>query len=336
MKYSESDFIPYAAETAMPSARALVLAPHPDDEVFGCGGAIMRHVAAGDPIRVVIVTDGALGLPVGTPDAALIRQHESACAAAILGYGEPIFWGLPDRGLEYGEELIQRILHELEDVGAELVYASSWWEIHPDHLTLALATAEAVRRCPRPVRLVMYEVGVPLHPNRLLNITDLRERKQAAMGCFASQLTQQSYDRHVAALNTFRTYTLPADVDSAEAYRLVERDELRQDPLRCIRPDHHDSQALSRVAALPPLSCVVALGIDIRWLMDALDPQAGPNLQERERVPPLALESEVESLQATLTQLLRQIEEIHESTSWRSTAPLRWLVSHARRIFRSH
>ena len=240
MTYSEHDFIPYTADTAMPGGRVLVLAPHPDDEVLGCGGAIMRHVAAGDPIRVVIVTDGALGLPPNTLDAALTRQCESQCAAAVMGYGEPFFWGLPDRGLAYDEDLVQRILEALDAQAADLVYAPSWWEMHPDHLTLAQATVEAVRRCPQPVRLAMYEVGIPLHPNRLLDITDLRERKQEAMDCFASQLAQQAYDRHIAALNVFRTYTLPAEVTSAEAYRLITRDELRKDPLCIMRPGHQD------------------------------------------------------------------------------------------------
>ncbi|MGK0657973.1 PIG-L deacetylase family protein, partial [Methylococcus sp. S2T] len=36
-----------------PSRPAIVFAPHPDDEVFGCGGAIMLHVSNGDPVRVV-------------------------------------------------------------------------------------------------------------------------------------------------------------------------------------------------------------------------------------------------------------------------------------------
>jgi len=35
---------------------ALVLAPHPDDEVFGCGRAIMRHVEVGDPVHVIFAS----------------------------------------------------------------------------------------------------------------------------------------------------------------------------------------------------------------------------------------------------------------------------------------
>jgi len=216
MAAAEHHFIPYSAVDYLPHGRVLVLAPHPDDEVLGCGGSIIRHVQAGDPVKVIIVTDGAYGAPDRAGDYALTRQQESIAAANVLGYGAPCFWALPDRSLEYGEFLIQRILRCIEDVQPDIVYAPSWWEIHPDHLALAMATVEAVRRSVRPLYLAMYEVGVPLHPNTLLDVTDIIDRKQAAIVCFASQMQQQPYDRHVTALNRFRTYTLSATVEAAD------------------------------------------------------------------------------------------------------------------------
>ncbi|NEV62815.1 PIG-L family deacetylase [Thiorhodococcus minor] len=258
MKIREHDFIPYDADTAMPGASALVLAPHPDDEVLGCGGAIMRHVAAGEPVQAVIVTDGAFGSGQDRHAQAQARQQESRQAAAVLGYGVPDFWGLPDRGLTYGEPLIERILAAIETQRAELVYAPSWWEMHPDHFVLALATAEAARRCSRPLRLAMYEVGVPLHPNHLLDITDLVERKRAAIGCFASQLAQQRYDAHILALNTYRTYTLAPRVRAAEAYRILDRRELARDPLRMIRPGvYYTQNGSAETTPLPLVSAII-------------------------------------------------------------------------------
>ncbi len=40
-------------------SRVLVVAPHPDAETLGCGGAILRHIARGDEVR--IVTDEEAG-----------------------------------------------------------------------------------------------------------------------------------------------------------------------------------------------------------------------------------------------------------------------------------
>lgn len=282
MASAEQQFIPYCAIDCLPHGRVLVLAPHPDDEVLGCGGSIIRHVQAGDPVKVIIVTDGAYGASGRAGDYALTRQQESVAAANVLGYGAPCFWALPDRSLEYGEFLIQRILRCIEDVQPDIVYAPSWWEIHPDHLALAMATVEAVRRSARPLYLAMYEVGVPLHPNTLLDVTEIVERKQAAVGCFPSQLAQQSYDQHIAALNRFRTYTLPAVVGAAEAYRLVSQRELNADPLAMIRPGIYYAQTGHREDAAPPLVSVVVRSVNRSKLVDTLNSiavQSYPNIE---------------------------------------------------------
>ncbi|WP_200330270.1 PIG-L family deacetylase [Thiocystis violacea] len=296
MTISEHDILPYHAERAMPSGRALILAPHPDDEVLGCAGAIMRHIAANDPVRVVIATDGAFGETDGRDAHMRLRQDESRRAAAVLGCDQPAFWELPDRGLEYGESLIERIRAAIDELAADLVYAPSWWEMHPDHFALALAAAEAVRRCQRPVRLVMYEIGVPLHPNRLLDISDLVERKHAALACFASQLAQQRYDEHIAGLNRYRTYTLPGHVLAAEAYRMMTGDELRQDPVRVIRPGVYYTQNGHPSTKPPPLVSVIVdrPGADTGMeTLDAITLQTYPNIEIL--VVPTNAEQEIET-----------------------------------------
>ncbi|MEI7538117.1 MAG: PIG-L family deacetylase, partial [Comamonadaceae bacterium] len=216
----ETDLIPYSACLCLPARSVLVLAPHPDDEVFGCGGAIAQHVRSGHPVCVVILTDGALYAEAD------VRQRESVAAAQLLGYGTPEFWNLPDGSLRYSDELAQRLADRIAQCGADLVYAPSPWEIHPDHRQTQMLAVEAVRRSAVNVQLAFYEVGVPLRPNALLDITSLLETKEAAMSCFASQLVHQSYADHILGLNRFRTYTLPKEVLAAEAFWLLSGKEL--------------------------------------------------------------------------------------------------------------
>lgn len=228
---SEASVIPYEAVNMLASGTALVLAPHPDDEVLGCGGAIMKHVAAGERVNVIIITDGAAAGDSQQPvtDYVQRRQQESRRAAEILGYGQPLFWNLPDRQLTYGEQLVQRICDAIAAYQPTVVYAPSSLEIHPDHQAVAMAAMEATRRSDSPLTLALYEVGTPLlYPNRLLDLTLLIERKQVAIGCFTSQLAVQDYDRHCLALNQFRTFTLPKSVRAAEAYRIITTSELRE------------------------------------------------------------------------------------------------------------
>ena len=218
----ESDLTPYSASLCIPAQSVLVLAPHPDDEVFGCGGAIAAHVRAGNAVCVVVLTGGSRFGDVA------VRQRESIAAACLLGYGAPEFWSFPDRGLLYSEALVQRLVDKIVQTGADLVYAPSPWEVHPDHRQSQLLAIEAVRRSPSPVRLAFYEVGAPLRPNLLLDITPALETKEAAMRCFASQLVHQDYARHIHALNQYRSYTLEQRVFAAEAFWLLDKNALAQ------------------------------------------------------------------------------------------------------------
>lgn len=228
----EELIVPYLASTGLPARSVLVFAPHADDEIFGCGGALALHVRAHVPVRVVVLTDGAAGGPDGAANAttatAALRADESRAAARIVGFAEPDFWQLPDRGLAYGEGLVQRIVAAIRHAAADLVYAPSVREMHPDHLVTALACLEAVRRVGGDLRLAMCEIGVPLPPTTLVDITAVLDVKTAAAKAFVSQLVRQDYDQHVAALNRFRTFTLAREVAAAEAYWVVTAAELRQ------------------------------------------------------------------------------------------------------------
>lgn len=216
----EAYLIPYQAHNVIPAHRVLVLAPHPDDEVFGCGGAIASHVGLGVPVQVVVLTDGGQG------GQAAEREAECRAAASYLGYGEPVFWRLPDRGLLYTDALVEQVLALMQQDGVDMVYAPSPWEVHSDHRQACAIAMEAVKRQGTPARLAFYEVGVPLRPNVLLDISPHWQAKHQAMRCFGSQLQRQDYARHIEALNVFRTYTLPPDVKAAEAYQLVEATDL--------------------------------------------------------------------------------------------------------------
>lgn len=278
--------MPYEGTRGIHARAVLVLAPHPDDEVFGCGGAIVAHVRRGEPVSVVILTHGE-GQTHAGDDAAYVkvRQEESRLAAGVLGYGMPEFWGLPDRGVEYGEALIGRIVAAIRDADADLVYAPSVFEMHPDHRVLAMAAVEAVRRVGADVRLAMYEVGVPLvRVNMLLDISAENEAKRQAMACFASQLVVQAYDEHIAALNRYRTYTLGRGVCAAEAFWVVTGETPSAGLLEVFEPEYRRQCRLGLVM-LPadrPLVSILVRSMDRATLEMALDSvalQTYPNIE---------------------------------------------------------
>ncbi len=222
----ESNFIPYTATTTLPTGKVLILAPHPDDEVFGCAGAIIQHIKQGNLVQVIIITDGSAATNHSNADSRSHyienRQQESCQAAKILGYGVPQFWNLVDRTLACDEQLVQRVSEYIRFNNITQVYAPSLAEIHPDHSALANIALQAANNC--KIKLIMYEIGIPLHPNVLLDITSHLEHKKQAMDCFVSQLKIQDYRRHILSLNSYRSYTLPSHVTEAEAYYMFDDD----------------------------------------------------------------------------------------------------------------
>ncbi len=256
----ESLFVPFEPVMHTGKGTALVFAPHPDDEVIGCGGAIIRHVQNNDPVHVIIVTDGSLGDPdlVGQiktcPDQGRqdnthagadqeicaeygqdiieyieARKEESRKAGIVLGYGTPLFLEIGDRTLEYGEKYVNLALKQIKNFSPCIVYAPSIYEMHPDHRALAMIVLEAVRRSESNPELIMYEVGRPIPgPDLLLDITDIVDIKLEAIKCFKTQLKVNPFDEYSLSLNRFRSYTLPSDVKSAEAYNRIKLTGKRQ------------------------------------------------------------------------------------------------------------
>lgn len=223
----EHDLIPYQALDDWGIASLLVVAPHPDDEVFGCGGLLALAARRGLRCQVAIATDGALA-----GDAA-VREAESLAAAAVLGgagVGPAIeFWRLPDRGLRPDAALSRRVGQAAIACTADWVLVPSPFEVHVDHRAVCLAAIDAVADLQaqgRAARLVFYEVGQPLIPNALIDITPVVDQKARAVACFASQLALQAYGDQVAGLNRQRSYTLGPAVSHAEALWLVSPQEL--------------------------------------------------------------------------------------------------------------
>lgn len=43
--------------------KIVVVAPHADDEIIGCGATIAKHIKAGDEVMIIIATNASIGAP---------------------------------------------------------------------------------------------------------------------------------------------------------------------------------------------------------------------------------------------------------------------------------
>src|SRR5262249_5061306 len=124
----------------------LIVAPHQDDEIIGCGGALALQVRAGKPANVVILLDGAEGheeLGLSREQQRDIRNEESRQAAAILGL-EPRFLNHPGL-VDSKPQAVQELTALIEEVHADAVFAPFVLDGHPDHRAANYILAEALK-----------------------------------------------------------------------------------------------------------------------------------------------------------------------------------------------
>ena len=191
-----------AAETV------LVLAPHPDDEAIGCGGAIASHADAGDRVLVLFLTSGEIGLPMLSSAAAWAkREAEARRAVADLGAELAGFLRLPDGGVGRDvERSAAAVAAALSGIVPDRIYLPHPDEDHADHAAClpVLGRAYAILGRPEPW-LLGYEVWTPLgRYDTVENVSAVYHRKLTALRRHQSQLAGFDYDRAVEGLNAYR------------------------------------------------------------------------------------------------------------------------------------
>ncbi|MCB9883277.1 MAG: PIG-L family deacetylase [Planctomycetes bacterium] len=224
------DFPPLLPVETFFHGKVLVVTPHPDDEVIGCGGTIAMLRERSIDVVVVHVTDGALGDPGSHfEDIVTIRRRESAEALAELGVSRTRELGFPDASLpERLAELRDVLRQTIEEEAPTFVMYPSPFEAHADHLALAAIVAEIFEPGDLGVQAVyFYGVNSPVPASCLVDVTPAYEKKQAAVRRYASQITYIDIPGKVRALDSARTVNIEdRNVEVCEAFCRVAPGEL--------------------------------------------------------------------------------------------------------------
>jgi LmbE family N-acetylglucosaminyl deacetylase len=216
--------------------RALVVAPHPDDEILGAGGVISRLSQTGHDVEVVVVTSGQP--PLFTESYVQRVQDEARQAHRTLGVKESIFLeGFPAAGLDALPS--HRLNHALTEVvttrAPDWLFLPFAGDIHRDHQIVFTSALVAARPSgPHRVRAIYaYEtlsetnwhappITPGFHPNIFFDVTDFLPAKLEAMECYASQLKPFPNERSLEAVKALARYRgATVGVEAAEAFVLV-------------------------------------------------------------------------------------------------------------------
>ncbi len=216
--------------------KVIVISAHPDDEILGAGGTLLKHKKSGDDLAWVIITgiDEASGF---TKERVRSRELEIEQVSNCIGFSKVYKLNYPTMGLspEIVNEMIPKISLIFKEFEPEVIYVMNRSDAHSDHRY----TFDSVSACTKSFRypfvkkVLMYECiseteFAPIlpekvfQPNYFVDISDFFNRKVEIMQIYSSELGEHPFprsNRNIEALAVHRGASI--GVEYAEAFQLI-------------------------------------------------------------------------------------------------------------------
>ena len=214
----------------------IVVSAHPDDEVLGVGGTLLKHKKENDNIFWLITTN--ISQKQGfTKERVESRLEEIKKVEKALGVTKTFSLNQPTMSLSSSSviSMIPEISEIFNEVRPEIIYCLNRSDAHSDHRF----TFDAVMACtksfryPFVKRVLLYECisetefapAVPekvFQPNYFVDVSEFFSEKQRIMEIYESELGEHPFprsQRNIEALATFRGASV--GVEYAEAFQLL-------------------------------------------------------------------------------------------------------------------
>ena len=216
-------------------SKVLVIAPHPDDETLGCGGALFKHKAEGDDIYWLIIT--GISQEGGWQEKVVNkRDNEIDAVAEKYGFSDVFNLRLPTTKIDTlpVSDLIEEISNVYKKVEPDIIYMPFAYDVHTDHQIIAKALQSTLKwfRYPHIKKVYMYEIPSEtefnfvenrfFRPNVFVNISLYLEDKIEVMKIYAGEMGEFPFPRSektIRALAALRGSQ--SGFESAEAFELV-------------------------------------------------------------------------------------------------------------------
>ena len=223
----------------MSKQRVLVIAAHPDDEVLGMGGTLLRHDAEGDAISVMFMSDGVTGRDFNYDPQSRAREIQerkdmALAAGKIYGSEDITFLDLPNLRMdkEYLLELTKHIEDRIAAVDPDIVYTHFSSDTNVDHGVTHHACVVALRPVPdrKVASLRLFEIcssteysimnsGDDFVPNLFVDISDFAEKKMELIRCYDYEMRPFPHPRSEKSISARDTYRgTSVGIECAEAF----------------------------------------------------------------------------------------------------------------------
>lgn len=216
--------------------KVIVVSAHPDDEVLGAGGAILKHVANGDEVYWLITTN--ISESAGfSEERVQSRQDEIRKVETELGIKKTFLLDYPTMDLSLSSviTMVPRISEVFNEVEPEVIYCVNRSDAHSDHRITFDAVVACTKsfRYPYVKKVLMYECLSETEfapalfekafiPNYYVDISQFFKKKLEVMRIYESELGKHPFprsERNIEALATYRGASV--GVEYAEAFQLI-------------------------------------------------------------------------------------------------------------------
>lgn len=194
-------------------ANILMIAPHPDDEILGCGGTLALLKQRECHVKVIIVTDGKQGDPLNYlagENVATRRRQETLAALAILNIDDVEFFEQADSHYRHSVEIAQRFNELLDIFRTDWLLLPSVLDYHRDHVAISLSLLEIWQQRGWRERVFFYETWTPVLASQVVDISAVFELKKQAIACHQLPLKYCDYDAFSTGMAMYRGLYLTA------------------------------------------------------------------------------------------------------------------------------
>ncbi|BBJ38253.1 PIG-L domain-containing protein [Streptomyces antimycoticus] len=194
----------------------LVVAPHPDDEVIGCGASMAKHASEGSEVTVAIVIARERSLHDGLRSDADFTD-ETRKASAALGVHRWELWDEPSRDFLPSRKAHLDLVRLIREVRPDILYVPHRKDGDVEHRMVNQLATEALwmatsdffgetgKPAPMPRLVLGYEVWAPLAEFQYAeDVTGFVDQKVEAMRAYQSQLRHAAWDDAVRSLARYR------------------------------------------------------------------------------------------------------------------------------------
>lgn len=202
--------------------KVLVVAAHPDDEILGVGGTVLKHTSNGDRVECIILGEGQMarfGNESENYDEIVQSLHDDAkVASRIIGYQSVYFANFPDNRFDSVDllDVIKYIENIIRTYKPDIIYTHFGNDLNIDHKIAYQAVMTATRPvndCPvkeiylfETLSATEWNFKDSFRPNLYIDIAPYMEKKIMAMKAYITELCEFPHPRSIEGIEFLAKY----------------------------------------------------------------------------------------------------------------------------------